>query len=416
MRIKVLGLLCLLLLLVPNVTYAGSGAPVPEFCSNPSLIGNIFSTGSDIGIALLAFTISFDVVAIAFALSRLFPHLGIRNWLQNEYWELGKTAIIIASIYGIMVFLGNLAYAVVPSVVTSQVSSHAGVISLSPLVAGAEGYLCNVNSNLTNTWEEIGLMSGGTGFWASFQVGFYIPIPIGPYLALQDGVSFLPFSNWLLQTGNFMIAWYGSIINDLVNFILFPFSSIIIGLITTLPALAYVGLTFFIPLGLVFRALPFIRGIGGTLIAIGAALCIVLPITLIFFNYLVTSIMASAVPIAAPAPFVSNLNAGSCASIFGGAIPSWLATLGCDAAIPTMSQVNTGVNFVSSVWQALVVFQTTAIYTYMNRILMYGIYMILQMLLFAIDLIIMYPLVDSIARSLGGTIRLSLGGKLKLAS
>lgn len=51
----------------------------------------------------------------------------------------------------------------------------------------------------------------------------------------------------------------------------------------------------------------------------------------------------------------------------------------------------------------------------MNRIMISGLYMIIQMLLFAIDLVIMYPLVDNIARVMGGSIRLSLGGKLRLA-
>ena len=62
------------------------------------------------------------------------------------------------------------------------------------------------------------------------------------------------------------------------------------------------------------------------------------------------------------------------------------------------------------------IFSTTAIYTYMNEIMQYGIYLIIQLLLFSFDLILMYPIVDNVARSLGGSIRLSLGGKLRLAS
>jgi hypothetical protein len=342
--------------------------------------------------------------------------MGIRNWLQSEYWELGKTAIIIASIYAVIAIVGNLSYHIVPSVVTSSVTYNGGVVNLSPLIVGAEGYLCGVNANLTKTWSLIGIMSSGTGFWASLQVSFYVPIPIGWFFAIYDGVSFLPFANWLLQTGNFMIAWYGSIINDFVNFVLFPFSSIIIGLITTLPAFAYVGLTFFIPIGLVFRAFPFIRGVGGTLIAIGVALCLVLPTTLILFNYLATSLLASAIQIVPPTPFVSNLGAGACSGIFGNSVPSWVSTIICAPIKLTLDGFNSGANFGNAVWQSLVIFQTNAIYTYMNRILVSGVYLIITMLLFVFDLIIMYPLVDNIARVMGGSIRMSLGGKLKLAS
>ena len=55
------------------------------------------------------------------------------------------------------------------------------------------------------------------------------------------------------------------------------------------------------------------------------------------------------------------------------------------------------------------------VYYFYNYILNYGFYMILQFFIFAADLMILYPIVDSIARSLGGTLRLSLGSKLKLA-
>ena len=407
-----MALLGFLLLLIPNITNAA--AVVPTFCSNPSSIGNIYSTGTDVGIALIAFTLSFDTVAIAFALSRIFPNAGIRTWLQTEYWELAKTGIILVSIYAMIIFVGNLSYHIVPSLVTSQISSKSGIINLAPLVGGAEGYLCAVNSNLTNTWSVIGIMSEGTGFWSTLQVGFYIPIPIGPWVALYDGVSFLPFSNWLLQTGNFMIAWYGSIINDLVNFVLFPFSSIIIGLITTLPSFAYVGITFFIPMGLAFRALPFIRGIGGTLIAIGLALCVVLPSTFILFNYLATNLMASAIPIVQPPPFFAQL---SCSSLFSGSgIPGWMSSILCAPITLVTNEINSGVNFGVAIWDSAVVFNTNAIYVYMDRIMTYGLYLLIQMLLLVLDLVIMYPLVDSIARAMGGSIRLSLGGKLRLAS
>ena len=424
MRIKAASLPALLLIVFSlffNAAYAASvpspgfDLAVPQFCSNPQLLSGIFSsTGKELGLALIALTVSFDVVAIVFLASRIFTNPGLRTWLQGEYWEILKSALIIVAIYSSMVLIGNIAYLISsPGSNAGPISLPGGGISLSPLVMGAENYLCNVNTQMVYAWQTMGVIAGGTGFWSSFQVGFYIPIPIpaGPVgFSIYDGVMFLPFANWMLQTGNFMIAWYGSIINDLVNFVLFPFSALVIGLITTLPSFAYIGLTFFIPLGLIFRALPFIRGIGGTLIAIGVALCLVLPSTLILFNSLATNIITSAVPIAQPPP--ASLQ-NSCSSTFS-VFTSWGAKLVCNSVSVFIAQLAS--NIVSSIWDALVVFQTNAIYTYMNRILLFGIYIIVQMILFVIDLIIMYPLVDSIARALGGTIRLSIGGKLRLAS
>ena len=412
---KALALLGFLLLLFSNTINAS--APVPPVCQPgfPWSSIPIQSSGTGLELALLALTVSFDVVAIAYALSRLFPNTGIKNWLQTEYWEIAKTAIIIVVIFAAITFIANLSYLLVPSVVQSPITLSNNVADITPLIAGAEGYLCGVNTQLVNTWEEFGILSAGTGFWSTLQVGFYIPIPaLGPYIAFYDGITFLPFANWLLQTGNYFIAPYGSIINDLINFVLFPFSSITLGLITTLPSLAYVGLTFFIPLGLLFRAFPFIRGIGGTIIAIGLALCLVMPSVFILFNYEVTSVLSSTLPIVQPAPSFVNLNLRSCNAF--GILPGIIGTVACTGINLLLSSINSVAGFTQSIWYALPVFQTNAIYTYMDRIMRYGIYIIIQVLLFALDLMIMYPLVDGIAKSMGGTIRLSIGGKLRLAS
>ncbi len=407
MRLRIWGMLAFLLLIASNLAGASSNAPVPPVCSpNFDWSKVALNDTAGLGLSLLALTVSFDAVAIAFALSRLFPNLGIRNWLQSEYWEIAKTALIIVSIFAVMTLVGNLSYFLVPKIVTSQVSFNS-VSGLTPLVAGSERYLCGVNTNLVNTWDELGILAEGTGVWSTLQVGFYIPIPIADIITIYDGVSFLPFANWLLQTGNFFIAAYGSIINDLINFILFPFTSITLGLITALPSLAYVGFTFFIPMGLVFRAFPFIRGIGGTLIAVGLALCLVLPTVFILFNYQATSILSNAIPIVQPTPSTVNL---------GCHLPTLAGTLICGIPNLVLSVFNSVPNFIGDVLYTFPVFQTNAIYTYMDRIMRYGLYIIVQMLLFSIDLVIMYPLVDNIARAMGGSIKLSLGGKLRLAS
>ncbi|MHB1830058.1 MAG: hypothetical protein ACYCO0_01565 [Candidatus Micrarchaeaceae archaeon] len=414
MRPRLLFLFTFLLLVIYSVPYASgqsfpNTAPIPQVCSS-GLTTPITSSGAGVGLALIALTVSFDVVAIAFAISRLFPNLGIRNWLQNEYWEIAKSAIIIVSIYGAIMFVGNLSYAIAPSSIAT-VTHTSAFTDITPLVAGAEGYLCNVNQNLLNIWGAVGIMSAGTGFWSSVQLGFYIPIPF-EYVTTYSGVQFLPFANWMLQTGNFYISPFSSIINDLVNFMLFPFSALIIGLITTLPSFAYIGLVFFIPLGIMFRAFPFIRGIGGSLIAIGVALCLVIPATFILFNYQATTLIAGALPISVPTPSIAN--GVSCQTLFSNG-SGFFGSFFCILTALPLTLLSPVINFISPLYQSLSVFSLDAIFVYLNQIFSIGFYIIVQMLLFVFDMIIIYPLVDAIARAMGGSIRLSLGGKLKLA-
>lgn len=430
MRIAALATAVLLLLLLPNISHAFStSVPSPVFCqpgNNP--IPNAVASYTGLGIALIALTFSFDVIAIAFALSRIFPSLGIRNWLQNEYWEVTKSAIIIACVYSVITLVGNISYSLAPSAVTAGVAQP-GFANINGVVGGAEGYLCGVNSNLTNEFQELGIISSGTGFWSSVQVGFYIPsfglgILTFGFLDVFAGVSFLPFANWVIQTGNYFITTYGSIVNDLVNFVLFPFTAFVIGVITLLPALAYLGLTFFIPMGVVFRSFPFVRGVGGTLIAIGICLALVIPSTFILFNYQVTTGLAQNFAIVEQPPFMSNVQIPcpftylfqqfSLPEPLSG-IPSVLSTVTCIPFGAESSSINSEVNFGQSVFYGAVAFQNNALWVYMDKILRYNFYVIIQMLLFVFDIIIIYPLTDNIARAMGGSIRLSLGGKLRLA-
>ncbi|MDE1768539.1 MAG: hypothetical protein KGH62_04165, partial [Candidatus Micrarchaeota archaeon] len=174
-----------------------------------SAVTKFFASGEmgSIAIALMALIISFDIVAIAYMLSRFFPHLGIRNWLQAEYIEIAKSAILIAIIYSTVAIAGNIANAFLG---TPPASSS--TVAMSSLVQNAETYLCGVNTNLMMVWDWIGLLGAGTGFWAGFRVGFYIPLPIPPFLSLYSGATLLPYANWALQTGNPSIGFYGSII------------------------------------------------------------------------------------------------------------------------------------------------------------------------------------------------------------
>ncbi|MEM3781452.1 MAG: hypothetical protein QXT43_00615, partial [Candidatus Micrarchaeaceae archaeon] len=55
------------------------------------------------------------------------------------------------------------------------------------------------------------------------------------------------------------------------------------------------------------------------------------------------------------------------------------------------------------------------IYSFINIYIPYGLYFVLQLLLFIFDLVIVYAIGDNIAKMLGGTFRLSLGGRIKLA-
>jgi len=136
---------------------------------------------------------------------------------------------------------------------------------------------------------------------------------------------------------------------------------------------------------LVMRALPFIRGIGGSLIAIGLAITVIYPSLLILMNYPITQMLQTN---------VYNPPSSCSSSILCGAI---------SAVLSYFSEAGVALSSFNSIFPAL------------NGILAYNTYLVLQFVLFILDLGITYSLANNIARMLGGEIRLGIGGKLKLA-
>lgn len=412
-------------------------------------------------IALLALTVSIDVIAIGYIISRLLPHTGLRNWLQNEYWEVAKTALLIGAIYGgMLLLLTSFSLAIAPaspgSVPAADIIPGA---NLNAILHASNTYLCSSANYLVGSWSMAGDMFLGIGFLRSLGVGYYLALPIpdpeGGGQAILFGVSYGVYQNLMLETGQFIIAPYQSIVNDYLQFLLFPTSIIITSEIELLPALMLLGLTFFIPVGLVFRALPFIRGIGGTMIGLGVGMAIIYPAILIGFNYPITNALNNAIPlpewsVTNPA-YPPNLVASSYASSFSAPVsnlPSNVAT--CTVITSAMagnanllsSLIGSVSGFICTQFTHIITnslaaqsaqnqvilannydsasafgFETlTSMTFFLNYLVTYGVYVIIQLLLFVFDLVMIYSVTDNFAKTLGGTIRFELGGKLRLAS
>jgi hypothetical protein len=390
-----------LLALFVGVSSAASSTFCPAEVTKP-LAG---LPSAAISISLLALSLSFDVVAVGYMLSKIFPAAGIRNWLQNEYWEIAKSAMLIAGIYLAITFISSIALFIVPGAAAPSASY---VNNIGTLYSESYTYLNTVCGNLVNIWNGVSTLGIAIGLYQGLSISLYVPIPIPFVGAFLTGFSVTPiYTTYLLESGNHIIAQYESMLNDMIKFILFPTSLLTVGLMYNLYSIIEASLTMIIPLGLVFRAFPFSRNIGGTLIAIGIGAGIVYPAILVLFNYPLTQAITPYVYVApTPGPSTGNLLPTSGNGFFldtGAEIIDTIFKLTIGPIVNLAQYAGIGANIFNGV------------YYFYNYILNYGFYMILQFFIFAVDLMILYPIVDSIARSLGGTLRLSLGSKLKLA-
>ncbi|MEM3753714.1 MAG: hypothetical protein QW778_03890 [Candidatus Micrarchaeaceae archaeon] len=342
---------------------------------------------SMLSLSLIALELSFDVVAIGYIIGRFFPGTGIHGWLRNEYWEIAKSAMIIAAIIPILIFLSNIAvalYGIPPS--TSYVSNIGTLVS-----ATEQNYLCCAFATAEQGNNYLAALGLAIGIYKDLKIGLWIPIPlVPPTVFLQSGFQISPYQNSMLES-TVLTGQYESLARDALAYVLAP-STLLLGfLIYVLPTAVSLGIAILIPMGIFLRAFPFVRGIGGTLIAIGIGLGIIFPSLLLFLNLPISNMVQHNFPIHSPLSSASPLE---------GTIFSFI-----------MSYIN-NLFSTSGVGDGLASFGT--IYPALNGIMYYTLFSLVQFVLFVVDLLIAYPLVDSIAKQLGGTIRFSLSGKFKL--
>ena len=373
--------LSFLLLAFSSIGYASAGTTCPT--SNTIQMPQNF-----IGIALLALTISIDVVAFGYVLARLVPGTGIRGWLDNEYWEIAKSAMLIAGIYAILMFVSSISLILAgcPPPAGSNVANDINTL----ISIDNANYFQQAANNINTKISELYGVSFWLGFLRNVQLTITLPIPLFEDVYLLSGFQMYIYSNPLLEQGP-TTGTYESILNDAFTMLIFPITMLFVAQEIGLAYIVAIGLGILIPLGIVFRAFPFIRGVGGTLIGIGFALAVIYPAAIALINIPVNNALA-----------LQTAATGSCtgSGLFG--------SLLCSAANAT-SHLKVLFGGIAIAAEGI-----GTIYPVLNELDITMLYFILQLMLFIIDLVVAYVLGDNIARKLGGTLRLSLGGKLKL--
>jgi len=339
----------------------------------------------------LAFMLSFLVIAIGVIINRVVPGTKLGEWLKNEYWEMAKSAILIAGAISILVFAGNISLILIGQQATSSYTLSGLNQILNTLSSSSGQALCSIYSDINNFGSSEGGfpesplgIATGISTLKTINVGYWLPIPIPEVGAFTFGSTFQLYNNPMLES--FAGGQFESIVNDIINFLYFPVSSLIAFMYITMPLIIYIGIMVFVPLGIIFRAFPFLRPIGGTLFAFGVGLSIVFPLLIILINEPFTNILYNML--------------------------SYSPTTGSGLLNGIINILLAAISPVYNLASALPL--TISIYPALNIYAPYFMFLFAEFLLLLIDLMIWYPLVDSIAKSLGGTIRLELGGRLRI--
>jgi hypothetical protein len=388
---------------------------------------------SAIPLALLGILLSLIFGAIIFMFGEVLNYRSLKNMYQRELWETLKSAIIVAIIFSSLVIASAIATSLTGSG-NAQLPGPGNPATGTQLSSNLDGLYTAVNSTylqpqLSNSYNAFGAVVGlaiGTDLLRSVSISVYFPIPIptpiGIIGSVQSGVETDIFESRFIDSLSKSATAYDSSLSLVsitatyvtIILLLFQFQGDLIFII------AAVGLGVFIPIGIFLRSIPFIRGIGGTMIAIGIGISIIYPALLLGFNLPITNYMfavTGAAPTNQACPFSSTAASLLCQIVWSpisaigllataGGAPMKLA-FGSAASASTGVvlqgfQVGVGGPFYGGIFPAL------------NFIIDHSLDQIVQFMLFIFDIIIAYAITNGIANILGGRVTLGVG-RFKLA-
>ncbi len=419
-------------------TMIGPGAGV-QVTVNPfhCIIGTAGDLGSCIAdsmpIAGVGIMLSLSFVAVAYMMGEVLRIDGFQNWYRGELWEVTKSALIIAVLYSVLVMVSNVSTAFASNIASSTggtfanpcITSSALTTNLCALYQNVySGYLTPQLNAAYAAFSAIMGLSVGLGTLTGMMLSTWFPIPLPPpETPLVTVVTFkfgsynvkLLASNFLTSTGG---AGY-SFLKDILTIVIVPMLMLLQFQYDLLPTIVVLGLSVFVPMGVILRSMPFLRPIGGTMIGIGIAIALVYPTLMLVLNMPVTNYFS----------YVTSVppSSGSCATayssgIFCDAVDGVISFLvSALSAIPTvlMGMVvgSQNVNvpaFNNGLTTGLNILNINSIFPVMNFITRYGAGMSIQFILFFLDMIITLIAANAIAKPLGGSVRLGVG-KFKLA-
>jgi hypothetical protein len=400
----------------------------------------IIGTAGDLGsciadsipLAAIGIMLSLCFAAIAFMLGEVFKIEGFTSWYKTELWEVTKSLLVICTVYGALVIASNISTAFVSGVIVSTggTPTPAGLCSSSSVLSTN---LCMLYRNVYSSYLTAQLQQAYTSFSAIFGLSlgvdalkniffstwFPVPIPpppFTPYVAFQFGSILTPLfkSNFLGPTVSSQLSF----LKDVMALVTTPMVLLFQFQYDLMPVIIVLGLTVLLPMGIILRAIPFLRGIGGTLIGLGVTMSIVYPVLLLALNLPVTSYFSYVY-----APMQSGAGAGcSGFSCFLEDILSTLVSMGGSWIGLGMLSAVIGSNMNTTAYLTgynIGIYGTNlnginSIFPAMNFVTTSTSDLVVQFILFVLDLMILLVIANAIAKPLGGTVRFGIG-KFKLA-
>lgn len=261
--------------------------------------------------------LSFMVISLTYMLGKVINYRRLTNWYQGELWETIKTLILVGIIISSLVIMGAIGTALAGNVPASPTTSSGLSGALTSNLASFYLTAHNVylSQQLGYDYNSFAALQGydfGIEALKSISLSTWFPIPIitpwGVIGAVQSGSEEKIFVNRFISTDSKGL----SIVADAGSVLVLPMLLFYQTQYDLFYYIVGVGLGVLIPIGIVLRAIPLLRNLGGTFVGIGIGAAIIYPALLVGFNmpisnYIFPIYSANTQPGAPNCPFSSGL-------------------------------------------------------------------------------------------------------------
>lgn len=416
---------------------------------NPSAAVDLGTCVSEsIALSSIGLLLSLSIVALTFMVGEVLNMGNLKGWYRRELWETTKSALLVAVIYSLLVILGGMGAALAGGGQSAGTTLLGGsAFSGSCLGSTSSPFSTSgtpLASNLATLYNVATIsyiqptlcyaygafaailgLTTGVRTAKSVVLTTYFPLEIIPwppflfFAALQFGSNAYIFQSTFLdaQVENPTFSFLYLVLRTLI----LPILLMLQFQLDLLPALMAVGFGVFLPLGIILRGTPFLRPIGGTILAIAIGVTIVYPVVLVTLNLPITDYFVGLTAGSASAPSEVCASGGIGCLLLGWIIGPSMTLMGMPMQLAIGSiwtndlniQLNTVNAAKTGFWDYTLLLGH--IFPALNLVDKYALLLVVQLVLTAIDILIGVATVQAIAKSLGGTLRLSVGRRFRIA-
>ena len=395
------------------------------------ITGTMISPGmcvlSSVPYMMIGILLSFMVIALTYMIGNVINYSRMKDWYKTELWETIKSLLLVVIIMASLVLLSAVANALAGN----QAIQPSGSFDQGALNANLAGLYMTANSmylypQLENSYAAFDAMQGmafGNSALQSLKVSYFLPLPIffpwPPFViigAFKDGATANLFSSNYLSFSTGSAAF--SITNDLTTLIVVPMMMVFQVQYDMFFYIVALGLGVMIPIGIILRAIPMLRNLGGTAIALGIGMSLIYPGILVLFNlpisnYIYTFTLAQSQLPGSGCPFTTTLVCEMWNGFISIVTPFNPLAVYNPIALLDFGQFGTTSAGISA-WNTgfnlglISPLASGSIYPSLNFIIDNMIGSVLQFVLVALDILIGLILANSVASMLGGTLRLGV--------